>query len=410
MAAVPVRYWWLKRIAIFSVLFAVGLILLHFWWTKALDRLIQAKIAAIQAAGEPILPEDFDPTPVDENDNALAAYQKAYGLIVESATDTTKFGYFVGSAIAAAPSREVVREAIEAFRPSLELIRKARSMPSGSWGIRVREFDDIQLFMDRGTEMRRLALLLRVVAAYYHQNGDDASAIETLLDLMHLSSSMSEQPPSFTLLTGHLIDALASNVAASIAPTLAVSSDPGSGSKAADRAKVEKLIEELQDEESARNHLIHAFRFDAMLQQLEASPDAGEGVSSEMYQLQAIRYMPDLIDAAKKPSWPLAKSEMDSAYKNASKELISMPHPLLGIYHSLNVGTLQSYFKILERRRKAAVALAMRLFELDHGRRPTSLDELTPDILSRVPLDPFAKMERPVIDIPVTALETEGNE
>lgn len=37
----------------------------------------------------------------------------------------------------------------------------------------------------------------------------------------------------------------------------------------------------------------------------------------------------------------------------------------------------------------AATSLAIRLYELDHERPPESLDELIPDYLPAIPLDPF---------------------
>jgi hypothetical protein len=37
----------------------------------------------------------------------------------------------------------------------------------------------------------------------------------------------------------------------------------------------------------------------------------------------------------------------------------------------------------------AGVALAIRLYELDHGQRPAMLAELVPDYLASVPCDPF---------------------
>ncbi|NLG42796.1 MAG: hypothetical protein GX547_06095 [Phycisphaerae bacterium] len=50
----------------------------------------------------------------------------------------------------------------------------------------------------------------------------------------------------------------------------------------------------------------------------------------------------------------------------------------------------------LARRRMAATALAIRLYELDHGRRPERLAELVPDYLPSVPGDPFAADDRPI--------------
>jgi len=47
-------------------------------------------------------------------------------------------------------------------------------------------------------------------------------------------------------------------------------------------------------------------------------------------------------------------------------------------------------FRVIAVRRAAATTLAIRLFELEHGRRPHSLAELAPNYLPAIPADPFA--------------------
>jgi len=54
----------------------------------------------------------------------------------------------------------------------------------------------------------------------------------------------------------------------------------------------------------------------------------------------------------------------------------------------------------LAERRMAATALAIRLYELDYGRRPERLAELVPDYLPSVPGDPFAAADRPIGYVP----------
>jgi hypothetical protein len=44
----------------------------------------------------------------------------------------------------------------------------------------------------------------------------------------------------------------------------------------------------------------------------------------------------------------------------------------------------------------AAVAFAIRLYELDHGRRPSELLELVPDYLNAIPIDPFSATGEPI--------------
>jgi hypothetical protein len=58
--------------------------------------------------------------------------------------------------------------------------------------------------------------------------------------------------------------------------------------------------------------------------------------------------------------------------------------------------TLRHFFRALTERRMAAVALAVRLYELDHGRRPDRLDDLVPEYLPAVPRDPFAADNPPL--------------
>ena len=57
----------------------------------------------------------------------------------------------------------------------------------------------------------------------------------------------------------------------------------------------------------------------------------------------------------------------------------------------------QLHLRSLAVRRMAAIALAIRLYQLEHGRRPKTLDELVPAYLDAVPLDPFAPDNRTVI-------------
>ena len=53
--------------------------------------------------------------------------------------------------------------------------------------------------------------------------------------------------------------------------------------------------------------------------------------------------------------------------------------------------------------RMAATALAIRLYELDHGRRPVALEELVPEYLPAVPLDLFAADGRAIGYAPANA-------
>ena len=50
---------------------------------------------------------------------------------------------------------------------------------------------------------------------------------------------------------------------------------------------------------------------------------------------------------------------------------------------------MQLHYQYLDERRQTAIALAVRLYELDHGWRPEKLADLVPDYLPEVPIAPL---------------------
>src|SRR5437868_732958 len=56
---IPRRFWWLKRIAVVMVLLAGLLLGLRYASLAVAKRRLEADIAALKAAGEPLEPEDF---------------------------------------------------------------------------------------------------------------------------------------------------------------------------------------------------------------------------------------------------------------------------------------------------------------------------------------------------------------
>ncbi|MCH8242837.1 MAG: hypothetical protein IH897_09530 [Planctomycetes bacterium] len=51
---------------------------------------------------------------------------------------------------------------------------------------------------------------------------------------------------------------------------------------------------------------------------------------------------------------------------------------------------LELYYKHLAYRRMAALSLAIRLYEVEYGRRPDALDRLVPAFVESIPIDPFS--------------------
>ncbi len=99
--------------------------------------------------------------------------------------------------------------------------------------------------------------------------------------------------------------------------------------------------------------------------------------------------------AANAPDWPRARPHLPAS--DTSEPWLES-YPVLGFLLSTSEFDMgfSLHFRILTQRRMAAAALAIRLSELDHGRRPETLDELVPDYLPAVPLDPMDPAGGPI--------------
>ncbi|HNO80565.1 MAG TPA: hypothetical protein PKN33_21160 [Phycisphaerae bacterium] len=62
--------------------------------------------------------------------------------------------------------------------------------------------------------------------------------------------------------------------------------------------------------------------------------------------------------------------------------------------------TMRVEYTRLSRRRMAAIALSIHMYELENGRRPETLQELVPEYFETVPLDPFHEGDVPVKYLP----------
>ena len=94
------------------------------------------------------------------------------------------------------------------------------------------------------------------------------------------------------------------------------------------------------------------------------------------------------IEAARQATLPDATSRFASVdvRTSASERFFRPISTTFGVAFER---ALQLYYRMIAMRRMAAVALAMRLYEIDNGRRPAKLAELAPKYLPAIPADPF---------------------
>ncbi len=415
VAPVPPRYQWLKRFLKLGGLLLVGLLLLRWWWGWEAHRRLQAEIDRIVARGEPIFPEDFDPPEeIPDDQNAALALIKAAGLLTTTAEQDKIISDSYGKLATLTPDEWVlIADFEEKNREALSLVRQTRSMSGVDWGLRIRS-PALNFILPRLGAQRQLSKALCCVAAYRHATGNDYAAIELIGDLFRLSDLMDQMPT----LVSHLV---AIGVAGlTVGPIEFSVHDLSVGAlPAASRTQVEDLIRQLLDERSTRRGLRQAMYCERMTQ-LDTARQLTEGQTTLMsvgglgapggplltqrammfpiqplFELDALfmlDHMKRMVDACEHPNWTEAAPTIHALEQEAERaryELGPIRSPLIRILLPSLERAVFLHFRVIAQRRMAAIALAIRLYEIDHGRRPAELAELVPDYLEEVPRDPM---------------------
>ena len=416
---VPLRFWWLRRIVVVLAILVAGSVGLRVWWGHEAAKRFQAEIDRYRAAGQPVDLSDFETVPIDDANNAALVLERAWAALSDLTIKQTKMydGHYGTWEVVTERTDEVAR-LLEITAEARTLVRRARSMPNADWGVPVRNLFDRANLMHLGCD-RQLAKLPRLAAAYAHQNGNDADAVESLRDILGLGVHVGSQPVILHHLVALAIRDLAAGIIEDIAPGLEISDDerPAGGStRPATRSQVKALIADLLDEGSLEQRRGFAWacygdralridwakKFLAGTTTLTSTPGAlgwaAHLMPRPVYPLDAVRSMRKLIDwadADERSSWPawaprsqpVTRTHLGLAW--AARAFSSTQIP--GDFRSAT-----NHFHGVAFQRMAAVALAIRMYELDHGKRPERLDELVPEYLASVPKDPFTSDGRQI--------------
>lgn len=419
---IPPRYWWLKRIVAACAVFVAALVGIRIWWGHVADARFQAQIDEYRAAGQPIYPEDFDSDFVEEKDNAAAALQEAVAALDIASDSADIIAKVVADPAANAEHSKAIDGILDANRDTLAWVREARRRPGVDWGVRIRR-PVILAILPSLSVHRQVAKLLYVAALRKHQTGHHAEALETIQDTLDYGATVAGGSASLiTYLVAISIDALAVNATEQIVPTLSV----GDGATAtrrqghpAGREQVKALVTELLDEQALSSTWGHAV-YGERLFLLDSVQQACDGQLSVMVFGGPARVLPQgpFWTCALEPAWKLDAIHMMEyptacaaagqapdypAARTAMPPDPSFESPLDYVSAALSTTLLPSFdralqlhYRLLGSRRMAAAALAMRLYELDHGERPDTLTALVPDYLPAVPVDPFAEDGRTI--------------
>ena len=408
----PPRYWWLKRLGLMGFLLSLPLVGVHFTWQSwsrtAWDRFVTER----RAAGQPVLIDDFVPAAAPDEENGAkimmdvaarsAAIQQPNLPNVDEFTELGAVRAFQSLAHAAIRDRADL----------LCDLRSARDLPRTNWGTIIAS-PLITVLMPYLSSARNVAKLTCVAALVEHDGGNDAEAVEMLIDGLEVGVRLrrTEFPCVITDLVAIACDSLAAATVESLSCELLI--DDGLHGSAS-RAQVRELIRRLLDE----RELLHGSQrslFGERVWMLDTFQCLESGKLGPMFvgwiglsparlflpawRLDCIRTARNqtmLAEALQAPDWPAAQS---NSPPEPTEELD--PIVLLATQYGRTMNASLSNAVALQyrgraTRRMAAIGLAIRLFELDHARLPDDLNELVPHYLVEIPLDPLAADGRPI--------------
>jgi hypothetical protein len=409
---IPPRYWWLKRLVVAVILLLLTTPVLRCVFGMVAQRRLDAHVTELRASGEPVLPQDFEFPAVPDQDNAAIPLKKAAALLVEPGNDDLSLVQYLLDPTLVDSKEEAVRAILHTNEEPLRLLREARFKAGVDWGKR---FSSPMLTIDTivpldQVRVEKLAQLGCLAALDAWGRDEHAEAFERILDVLDLGNRLNEGHP-FVLTS--LVGATASGYALDVLESIA--SAP-LGSPALARQAITVLL----DERAVAAGFTEGFRVEraGLLDVVPGMRGAdilfkGDSWSTRtrlewwllepVLQLDGVRVVDHYsayVDASRAQDVPSVKQTLATVGLSFETILEKRTRYLSALLLHEMSGTLCRTIVERARRRLAASALAVRLYQDDHGHRPATLDELVPDYLPFVSLDPTSAEREPIVYIP----------
>ena len=387
---------WKRRIGIGVAVMAAVVAAVPLIWGAWAEHQLAAELARLRAAGEPVSAADLPVDTLADGDNASLDYAAAGKAIDEKRPawhrwDEAEPGEF--DLPLTADGRETLRQIVADNGQALARVAAARGKAAGSWHdpfgrpylTAAGQFD-----LDAS---RRAANLLSLAAKSAHAQGNDGAAVADALDLCRLADAAEHRPTYIGHLVATGIWSLAARTADAVAPDLGVG-----GPRGATRADVDRWVARLLDGRAAAAGQRLGWQTERIAI-VDTVADLGtvrsvQGYFVRPFVLTDSRLVCDALEdeiaAGQAADLPTARGLR--AASAADREISAHPkrHLLASLFMVGGTKGGVADFMGTAERRLAAVALACRLYRLDHdGHLPPALADLTPAYLPAVPLDPM---------------------
>ena len=382
----PPRYWWLKRAVVALALVALALLGLRLLAGRHAARLLASAEAAIRERGGPVVPADLDAPPLRDSENAAVYLRRAAaGIILTPAQSAAEDN--LGTPKFSPADRAALRAAVMANAPPLADARVARQVPRAVWTARPRR-PLFNVALPDLSPQRRLYDLLRDAAVVDMAAGDSAAALGRVADALRVGEAQMQADFLVNQLVGIGITEGAADMLRRALPDLQIEPAASPPARPASRRQVRDLIATLLDDRPITEGMARGWAGERVLML-----DAFDDVASKNW-----LFAPVLRGEAALAAAQYDPPQRESAHPTgaALARLAPLNRPAPGSFGFLSDFLLnferpvRSAARTIGSCRLAAVALACKLYQADHGGAlPPTLAALVPDYLPAVPADPF---------------------
>jgi len=411
---VPIRYWWLKRLALAGAVMVLGLLALRIWWGYEAQRRLDEVIAGYRAAGQMVDAAEFDAVldAVPDEDNAAILYEAAMGKLVEKTASGVRFYEFRLDNTLFNKKPVEAAELYSLNAESLKLIRQGHLRSQVAWSDRHEDFwrDNRSDLHDRQSYLNEY---LRFATQYQIHRGEYGKAVEILRDMWIISDAVIDHPTMKSFLYGMNFQ---NRVIDSIEEMMGLISKTGMNLDEHLNQQIRELIQIAQQENnfiessadsysSALAAVLYILKhpivdpvwprtFGRFLPVVAPILNFVGRPAVVLDALGSVDYNNRVARAIRAKTWRNALGHVPvDNYRRNTNIAAALAHPYFNtriVTEALSAKINALFFyNLLARRRAALAALAVKLFEIERGRWPGSLDELVPDYLSAVPCDPF---------------------
>jgi len=380
----PDRHFTLKgwHIALTTLIMLVGLISLYLVVRK---NKVEGRVQALRAAGYPTsFAELAEYTKLPEGvENAAEVYTRAFAAFVPPVEEANV--PLLGKAKLpdrgtplSEPMAKAISTCLASNQQCLALLHEAAGIEHGRYDW------DYRQVMPHTQEMRRCAQVLRLGVAFHTHEGDSDAAIVCIRDGLRLSDSLRREPMSIShLVRMAFIGVALGGLERSL--DLTTFTDQQLTALGDALSRTGGSLDFTQALVTERCRMIEACRDPSLLADSSVPVRLFPGMRG-MWLADTLDVMEDRIEASRQPP-----AERLRRFRKADDEIrqLSFLHVMIKNVTPAMTRVAELDLRLRAHLDLAKAALAVERYRLATGKVPGQLEELVPQYLERVPVDPF---------------------